>query len=61
METETKVNPITHPALKAVLNAYPKDCLAVIVVRQFEKVAIFIPNAPQNMEVTAPITKAAVV
>ena len=29
---ETRVNPITHPALNAVLNARPKDYLASRVV-----------------------------
>ena len=61
METETKVNPMTHPALKAVLKAYPSDCLAVMVVLVLEKVAIFIPNPPQNMEVNAPTINETVV
>lgn len=32
IETDTKVNPITQPALYAVLNALPKDVFAEIVV-----------------------------
>lgn len=33
METETKVKPITQPALKAVLKAAPREVLAARVVR----------------------------
>jgi hypothetical protein len=32
-ETDTKTNPMTTPALYAVLKAYPKDVFAHIVVR----------------------------
>ena len=61
IETETRVNPMTHPALNAVLKAYPIELLAVMVVLQLAKVAILIPNPPQNIEVAAPIMKATVV
>lgn len=33
IDTETRVKPITQPALYAVLNALPSDVLADIVVR----------------------------
>jgi|688.fasta_scaffold123915_3 hypothetical protein len=36
IEIETKVNPITHPALYAVLNALPNDYLASRVVLELE-------------------------
>lgn len=61
MEIETSVKPITQPARNAVLNALPSDYLAYNVVLKFEYVATFIPNAPQNIEVIAPIKKVAVV
>ena len=32
MDIETKVKPMTQPALKAVLNALPKECVASKVV-----------------------------
>lgn len=61
IEIETNVKPITQPARQAVLNALPNECFAENVVRQFENVAIFMPNAPQNMDVMAPVMKAIVV
>jgi|LakMenEpi03Aug12_release.lakeMendotaPanAssembly.Ray.scaffolds.fasta_scaffold4910056_2 hypothetical protein len=36
IEMDTSVNPITHPALKAVLKALPKDYLASSVVLKLE-------------------------
>ena len=54
MDTETRAKPITTPALQAHLKAYPRDILAQIVVRQLEKVAMYIPKAPQAIDVAAP-------
>ena len=61
IDIDTSVNPITQPARYAVLKAAPKEVLAAVVVRQLENVAIFIPNAPQNMDVIAPVANAIVV